>query len=162
MTSFIDVRAYRMARKKPVAYTYWPPFYRRALYFGFGVFLIMVMMGVMWSELRTVSEGISTSVYVFLSLMLGCGVGLILSALRFRLTLTSGELTLHRALYTRTLRRKEIAGYRIVSPPQGGTQNLLYLHTSGRKRPAMIVSLELEDNGPVLSWIEGIPYLPLR
>ncbi len=155
-----------MARKKPVEKTsYWPPFYRRALYFGFGVFLIMLGMGLGWSMFSagTVAgqdEEKFTFLSWFLFVFLGCG--LILSAIRFRLTLTSRELTLHRALYTRTIQRKEISGYRIANPPQGGSQNVLYLHTTRPRWAAMSVSLEFQDNAPLLEWLEGIPNLARR
>jgi hypothetical protein len=152
-----------MARKKRVEKTtYWPPFYRRALYFGFGVFLIILGIGLGWRMFFAVpfaGQGEQKFMCSFLFLFLSCGVGLILSAIRFRLTLTSRELTLHRALYTRTIQRKEISGYRIANPLQGGTQNVLYLHTTSPRRPAMSVSLEFEDNAPLLGWIKGMPDL---
>jgi hypothetical protein len=157
-----------MARKKPVENTtYWPPSYRRALYFGFGALLIVLGMGLGWRMFSAVTsagqdEEDFTFLCSFLFLFLGGGVGLILSAIRFRLTLTSRELTLHRALYTRTIQRKEISGYRITNPPQGGTQNVLYLHTTSPRWPAMSVSLEFQDNAPLLEWIEGIPDLAHR
>ena len=155
-----------MARKKPVEKTsYWPPFYRRALYFGFGVFLIMLGIGLGWSMFSAVTvAGQDEEKFTFLSwfLFVFLGCGLILSAIRFRLTLTSRELTLHRALYTRTIQRKEISGYRITNPPQGGTQNVLYLHTTRPRWAAMSVSLEFQDNAPLLKWLEGIPNLARR
>jgi hypothetical protein len=155
-----------MARKKPVEKpSYWPPFYRRALYFGFGVFLIILGMGSGWSMFSGVAvagqnEGKFTLLVLFL--FFGCGVGLILSAIRFRVTLAYRELTLHRALYTRTIQRKGITGYRITNPPRGGTQKVLFLHTTSPRWPAMRVSLEFQDNAPLLRWIEGIPDLALR
>jgi hypothetical protein len=153
-----------MARKKPVETTYWPPFYRRALYFGFGVVLIMLGVGIGWrmfSEVTFAGLGEKKVLCSFLFLILSCGVGLILSAIHFRVTLTSRELTLHRALYTRTIQRKQISGYRIGNPPQGGTQDVLYLYTTTPRWVAMSVSLEFEDNAPLHGWIKGIPNLAL-
>lgn len=124
-------------------------------------------MGLRWKLIFAVSvpgqnAAEFTSLYVFLILFLSCGVGLILSAIRFRVTLAYRELTLHRALYTRTIKRKGISGYRITNPPQGGTQKVLFLHTTSPRWPAMSVSLEFQDNAPLLRWIEGIPDLARR
>ena len=150
-----------MARKKPVETTYWPPFYRRALYFGFGVFLLLLSIAVGWriSALPVAGqdEHELTSLWWFLCLFLSCGAGLILSAIRFRLTLTSRALTLHRALYTRTIQRKAISRYSIGNPHQGGSQRVLYLFTTSPRWFAMSVSLEFEDNAPLIEWIDGIP-----
>lgn len=129
------------------------------MYYGFGVFLLVCFIGLsinLLTDWNAFSRGQAQFTLLFLTGLLGCGIGLILSAIRFQLTLTFRAITLHSAFTTRTVLRKNITEYMIGVPP-GGSESLLYLFISGRRLPALTVPLIFEDNTELLKWIDGIP-----
>jgi hypothetical protein len=152
-----------MARKKTLPHTvYREPFYRRALYFGFGSLLMAISIGggVAMVTAGTGREAGETYLPgVFVALTLFGGMLLVATSLHYRLILTSRSLMVRRAFGTLSMARRDIAGFRKVSG-RGNSHDFLRLYVHGKRSPAMRLALAFEDNEGVMKWFDGIPCLP--
>jgi hypothetical protein len=133
---------------------YFEPFGRRVLYFMFGAFLVIRCIPLC---LHIVADGAmrqAEGVYIilFISIILLCGVGLMATAVRFRLTLTERTLTLRRAFRTRTINRPDISGCSLMTL-QGITT--LFVHSPHKKRAIMRIPYVFEDGEDVQAWLNG-------
>jgi len=139
--------------------TYYEPRYRRVLYFAFGAFLTLVAIPLsfdLFAKRSGFNQGQAVFNLVFASVILCCGIALIATSMRYRLTLTPDSLTLRRAFRTKTMGRSDIAGYRRVRVNGGIT---LLLYARGKKRPHMSFACVFKDDAAVMAWLEGIPDL---
>lgn len=140
--------------------TFREPFYRRALYMGFGAFLIVcsIPLGYYLIEAHT-NGGKAIGSLLFFIAVICSGIGLVATSLRYQLTLTSRTLTLRRAFGTWSISRKNISGYSLVhlySPLGANNENLL-LFSGGRRRYCLNIPCVFEDNAAVVKWLDGIP-----
>ncbi len=139
---------------------YYEPSGRRVLFFVFGAFLTFsVSSGVIY-HLLSGGPGLNAYVWLFSSGVLWCGIWLMATSLRFRLTLKPRLITVRRAFRTSTVARRDIASYSpiTISNRRGGASHYLYLYTRGKHLPCLIVPFDLEDTSPVMAWMEGIPH----
>lgn len=126
----------------------------RILYFGFGSFLTLGMIAMSlklpWTSLPQ-DHLIANVIFVFL--LLWGGIWLVMTSLRFRLTLTAHSLTLRRALFTRVIARSDIAYYRKVRIPNIGPSIVIF--ASGKKRPFMRISAVIKNEDAVIEWLDN-------
>lgn len=141
---------------------YYEPRYRRLMYFYFGALLTLLSMALGFQLLVKgggSNSGEAVFNLVFASVMLCCGIALMATSTRYRLTLTPDSLTLRRAFRTKTMARIDMAGYRRVRVNGGIT---LVLYARGKKRPYMTFPCVFKDDAAVLAWLDGIPDLNLE
>jgi hypothetical protein len=138
--------------------TFFEPFYRRALYFGFGAFLTLCSFpfGYYLADANLHGGKAVFSLLVF-AVVMGSGVALIATSLRYRLTLTPRVLTLRRAFGTWSISRKDIAGFQRVSFSAGFRYDALWLYAKGKRRHCFSIPCVFEDNAALMKWMAGIP-----
>lgn len=103
------------------------------------------------------SSGNAKFSLLFLTVLLGSGIGLILSSVRFRLTLTFNAITFYSAFKTQSVLRIDISDYMIRGIPYGRSDCVLYLFISGRRLPVLSIRFDFKDNIEILTWFDGIP-----
>lgn len=137
------------------------PRYRRVLYCSFGFFLIVLACGFAFylqGKLNNVAPAeMKSNIFSFM-LLVFCGIGLITTAVRFRLSMTGQSITVRRAFWTRTMARGDIDGWQESHSFQGGTNTVVYLFSANRRRCRMSFPNIVEDTSAVRIWLNGIPY----
>ena len=136
------------------------PFYRRVLYFVFGILLIALVFGLAYkfSQLDHVPIAESRSKLLFTMLLSFCGIGLVTTALRFRITTTPHSITVRRAFSTREMARRDIGAWDQSTFLSGGSNPVVFLYDHTRKRYRMRFPNIVEDDNAVSAWLCGIPY----
>lgn len=140
--------------KKQPSTDYFEPFGRRVLYFMFGAFLVIGSIPLSLHILAGGAMPQAEAVYVslFISTILLCGVGLMATAVRFRLTLTERTLTLRRAFITRTINRSDISGCSVMTLQRIST---LFVYSPRKKRAILRIPYVFEDGEEVQAWLNG-------
>ncbi|WP_157778282.1 hypothetical protein [Massilia violaceinigra] len=136
-----------------MAMNYCEPFPRRVLYFVFGAFITIGSIALGFSLLAKraeLNQGEPVFNSLFVLVILCCGIGLMTTSVRFRLTLTPRSLTLRRAFTTRTIARSDIADYGKMTL-QGNTN--LFLYSSRQRRAIMRIPFVFEDGDAVMAWM---------
>lgn len=124
----------------------------RILYFVFGSCLTLGTTAmILHAPWNSRSQAIANTAFFFL--LLWAGIWLVMSSLRFRVTLTATSLTLRRAVFTRTIARSDIAFYRRVNNSQTGPS--LFIFASGKKRPYMRIPCVIKHEDAVIEWLDN-------
>ncbi len=133
---------------------FFEPFKRRVLYFCFGAFLLLVSFPMSYQLFTNAPTPQSNAVFVslFMATVLLCGVGLVMTALRLRLTLTERTLTLRRAFSITTINRSDISG---CSQSSLGGINTLFVFSPRKKRAILRIPNVFEDGEKVVAWLNG-------
>jgi hypothetical protein len=139
--------------------TYYEPLYRRVMYFVFGTFLTLGSIPLslyLLAKRSDLNQGETVFLPMFVFVILCCGIGLMMTSIRYRLTLTPQSLTLRRAFTSETMARSDIAGYRSQQVNNAPT---LVLYARRKKWPAMRFPCVFENGDAVMAWMDGIPDL---
>jgi len=133
------------------------------LYFCFGVFLTVIACSLaahLLPDFKNQGVGPNRFNIFFVMMLLSSGVGLITTALRFRISLTPNSITVRRAFWTSSMARGDIAAWWESSCVQGGTNTVVYLFGNDRSRYKMRFPNVIEDVDAVSVWLDGIRRSP--
>ncbi len=140
---------------------YYEPMFRRVCAFLVG--MLLALLGASFSNFLLSSktesgQGQLMFNAIFLLVLIGGGIGLMATAVRYRLTLTRNSLTLRRAYFTRTIARADIAGYRLRKHVHGKT---LILCSRPDGKSSFSFQYVVQDDGAVMTWLATLPDLDI-